>query len=277
MPADFNAYENKDFTDYDLKVFNYGYRRCASGFNSGFFCHEHYLIHYIYEGECLAEIDGSTYRVLPGQMFVIFPGLLSNFTVSAENPCTYRWVEIDGSNFEKFLDLTPLSASSPVFPDTPEHHFGKVLKEMTDAGRMNCRKLNGYAWFLADALITSEKKRSGIYEKYIERAAEYIRCHSEKKTTVADVAAYLQIDRSYLSRIFNLYMGVPIKKYIYTYHMDIAKSLLQYSDLSIKEVATSVGYEDPLDFTKAFHRTYGMSPSKWRAANAADNQENQAP
>jgi AraC-like DNA-binding protein len=51
-------------------------------------------------------------------------------------------------------------------------------------------------------------------------------------------------------------------------HMDIAKSFLKYSTLPIREIAVAIGYDDPLDFTKAFHRTYGMSPSKWRTENA---------
>ena len=106
-----------------------------------------------------------------------------------------------------------------------------------------------------------------MWEKYIEPALEFIISNSERKTTVSDVADYLNIDRSYLSRVFNECMGISIKKYIYNYHMDIAKSFLTYSDLPIRDIAIAVGYDDPLDFTKAFHRTYGMSPSKWRDEN----------
>lgn len=268
MPSDFKAYNNKEFADYDIQVYNYGYRRCTPGFTPGFHYRQHYLIHYVYEGECVVEIEDKVHRVFAGQMFVIYPRLLCNYTSSTDNPCTYRWIEIDGHNFENFLRTTALSKSAPIISDNAEGTVGALLTRITEEGKMSGKKLNGYAWFLAEALSSTDNERQSVYEKYIEKAVEYIRFNSEKKTTVSDVAAYLQIDRSYLSRVFNEYMGISIKKYIYNYHMDIGKSFLAYSNLSIKEIAAAIGYEDPLDFTKAFHRTYGMSPTKWRQQNS---------
>ena len=268
MPADFKAFNNKEFPDYDIQVYNYGYRRCTPGFTPGFNYKLHYLLQYVYEGECIVEIEDKTYRVFAGQMFAVFPNQLCNFTSSSENPCTYRWIEFDGKNFENFLKTTSISRTSPIISDNSEGAIGSILTRMTETGKMSYKKLNGFAWFLAEALSLSDNERQSVYEKYIEKAVEYIRFNSEKKTTVADVAAYLQIDRSYLSRVFNEYMGISIKKYIYNYHMDIGKSFLAYSDLTIKEIAAAIGYEDPLDFTKAFHRTFGMSPTKWRQLNS---------
>lgn len=268
MPSDFKAFKNKEFADYDIQVYNYGYRRCTPGFTPGIHCRQHYLIHYVYEGECIVEIGSKVYRAFAGQMFVIFPDVLCNYTSSTDNPCTYRWIEIDGNNFESFIKATSLSKSAPVVSDNAEGTVGSLLARITEEGKMSGRKLIGYAWFLAEALTSTDNERQSVYERYIEKAVEYIRFNSGKKTTVSDVAAYLQIDRSYLSRIFNEYMGISIKRYIYNYHMDIGKNFLSYSDLSIKEIAAAIGYEDPLDFTKAFHRTFGMSPSKWRQLNS---------
>jgi AraC-like DNA-binding protein len=271
MPSDFKAFTNKDFADYDIQVYNYGYRHCTPGFTPGFHYRSHYLLHYVYEGECVVEIEDKSYNVFAGQMFVIFPNLLCNYTSSAENPCTYRWIEVDGRNFENFLKTTPVSRSSPILSDNADGTIANLLSQITDEGKMSWKKLNGYAWFLAEALSSTDSERQSVYEKYIEKAVEYIRFNSEKKTTVSDVASYLQIDRSYLSRVFNEYMGISIKKYIYNYHMDIGKSFLAYSSLSIKEIAAAIGYEDPLDFTKAFHRSFGMSPSKWRQLNSKNS------
>ena len=43
--------------------------------------------------------------------------------------------------------------------------------------------------------------------------------------------------------------------------MDRAKSLLQDETLSVQEVAFLCGYDDPLYFSRAFSRLYGLSPS----------------
>ncbi len=267
MNSTFRTYFNHEHRDYNVRINNYGYRRCTPGFSPGYVSRKHYVIHYIYEGECIFETNDKSYRVLPGQMFLISPGSVYNYTADANNPCIYRWVDMWGQNFEKFIEATSFTRENPVISDTSDRKVGNLLREMTEKGKMSGKEINGYSWFLADALCTKEKSKSSAWEKYIEPAMEYIISNSERKTSVSEIAEYLKIDRSYLSRVFNEYMGISIKKYIYNYHMDIAKSFLRYSDLPIREIALAVGYDDPLDFTKAFHRTYNMSPKKWREEN----------
>lgn len=267
MPTTFKTYYNHEPRDYTVRINNYGYRSCSPGFSPGYVSRKHYVLHYIYEGECIFETDEQSYRVFPGEMFIISPGKVYNYTSDHEKPCTYRWVDISGHNFDKFVAATGFSLSKPVVRDFDDMRIGNLLKEMTDKGKMSGKEINGYSWLLADAICRKEKASQGVWEKYIEPALEFIISNSERKTTVSDVADYLNIDRSYLSRVFNECMGISIKKYIYNYHMDIAKSFLTYSDLPIRDIAIAVGYDDPLDFTKAFHRTYGMSPSKWRDEN----------
>lgn len=269
MPADFMAYNNKDFADFDIQVYNYGYRRCAPGFTPGFTKSRYYTVYYVYDGECRFTVENNSYTLHRCQMFFVKPDTLFSCTSSVDEPCTYRWFEFDGENISSFISNSRLAGDSCIIDDESDHVVGSLLTEMTNQGKISGKRLKGYAWFLAEAFSPATGERRGVYEKYVERAIEYIRFNSEKKTTVSDVAAYLQIDRSYLSRVFNEYMGISIKKYIYNYHMDIGKSLLMYSDLSIKSIASAIGYEDPLDFTKAFHRTFGVSPSKWRTLNSA--------
>ncbi len=268
MNPSFKTYYNHEPQDYTVRINNYGYRKCTPGFSPGYVSRKHYVLHYIYEGECIFETGSKSYRVYPGQMFIITPGNIYNYTSSHENPCTYRWVDVSGHNFEKFISQTGYTLEKPVVSDFADHRIGNIIREMTDKGKMSGKEINGYSWFLADAVCKRDKSRQNVWEKYIEPAVEYIISNSEKKTSVSDVAEYLNIDRSYLSRVFNEYMGISIKKYIYNYHMDIGKSFLTYSDLPIKDIATAIGYDDPLDFTKAFHRTYGVSPTKWREENA---------
>ena len=40
--------------------------------------------------------------------------------------------------------------------------------------------------------------------------------------------------------------------------------MLLTTDQSIKEIAATVGYNDPLYFSKLFYKAEGMAPSKYR-------------
>ena len=49
-----------------------------------------------------------------------------------------------------------------------------------------------------------------------------------------------------------------------------AKILLANPDLRIMDIAPQVGYEDPLHFSKAFHKCCGMSPKEYRNQLGSD-------
>jgi AraC-like DNA-binding protein len=49
--------------------------------------------------------------------------------------------------------------------------------------------------------------------------------------------------------------------------MSHAADLLASTDIAINEVARRVGYHEPSQFTKAFRRVHGRTPSEFRAAS----------
>ena len=50
----------------------------------------------------------------------------------------------------------------------------------------------------------------------------------------------------------------------WTLSLEKAKELLQYTDLSVGEIAATVGFTDALYFSRAFHRYASCSPSEFR-------------
>ncbi|WP_083647815.1 helix-turn-helix domain-containing protein [Ileibacterium valens] len=52
---------------------------------------------------------------------------------------------------------------------------------------------------------------------------------------------------------------------------------LIYTDLSINDIARSVGYDDVLYFSKLFRKKKGLSPSNYREIRQKEYQHLQAP
>jgi AraC-like DNA-binding protein len=52
--------------------------------------------------------------------------------------------------------------------------------------------------------------------------------------------------------------------------MQKACQLLDFSDRSIKDIAFSMGFEDPYYFSKRFRKIIGVSPRKYRASRNDD-------
>lgn len=109
-------------------------------------------------------------------------------------------------------------------------------------------------------LPEENKKKAG----YVDEALKYIESAYCDPITVQDIADRLNINRSYLSRLFRTITGISIQDYLLDYWIRQACILLKNSDLSIRTIAHSVSYMDALYFSRLFHRKKGMTPSEYR-------------
>ncbi|WP_312729295.1 helix-turn-helix transcriptional regulator, partial [Enterococcus sp.] len=66
---------------------------------------------------------------------------------------------------------------------------------------------------------------------------------------------------TYLSKIFKEATGVSPINYLIEIRLKRAKDMLKNDNLTIKEVASAVGYQDAYHFSKSFKKLYGVSPS----------------
>ena len=64
-------------------------------------------------------------------------------------------------------------------------------------------------------------------------------------------------------------MGISPIDYLVSYRIDRAKKYLLDDFMSIGDVARSVGYEDPLTFSKIFKRKTNMSPKEYQKKSKA--------
>ncbi|MDE6621253.1 MAG: helix-turn-helix transcriptional regulator [Lachnospiraceae bacterium] len=85
--------------------------------------------------------------------------------------------------------------------------------------------------------------------------------------TIQEIADHLNINRSYLHRLFKSFTGVSIQNYLLDYRIRQACILLKNTTLSVRSVAHTVSYTDPLYFSRIFHQKMGMSPSEYRMQN----------
>lgn len=100
-------------------------------------------------------------------------------------------------------------------------------------------------------------------ERYSSQAMEYMKKNIEV-VKIADVANYLNLDRSYFSSIFKLDTGISPSMYLVTLRMDTARRLLTETDQKISDIAVKVGYENPLTFSKMFRIKVGICPREYR-------------
>lgn len=98
----------------------------------------------------------------------------------------------------------------------------------------------------------------------IQAALQYCDANFRSPLRVTDVARAMGYSPNHLSHLFSTYVGHSLADHIRTLRLDAAQALLETSELSISEIARSVGYGDPAHFTRAFTRAHDLSPKAYR-------------
>jgi AraC-like DNA-binding protein len=83
---------------------------------------------------------------------------------------------------------------------------------------------------------------------------------------VDEMARAAGLSRAHFSREFRRAFGEPPHAYLLTRRLERAAALLRTTDRSVADVCFSVGLQSVGSFTTSFTRTYGVSPTAYRAA-----------
>jgi AraC-like DNA-binding protein len=106
--------------------------------------------------------------------------------------------------------------------------------------------------------------RSRAEETYLV-GRSYLERHFDRQITVARLAEEAGVRSEHLARLFQRFAGEPPSRLLQRLRMNKAAHLLADTGFSVARVSRSVGYADPFAFSKAFRRSFGLSPVKYRA------------
>jgi AraC-like DNA-binding protein len=96
-------------------------------------------------------------------------------------------------------------------------------------------------------------------------AVEIIATEYSRPIRIEEISRRVATSPRQLQRVFSGIGGSGFRTHLRAVRMARATELLATTDLPVKEIATRVGYDDPSQFSKAFKRTFGVSPSQVRA------------
>ncbi len=266
---DYN-FSNDFYKNIDAMIYTCGFENCAPGHSYGPILRNGYLIHYVLSGAGIYKARGKLFRLREGDAFLICPGELIYYEADMNTPWSYTWIGMQGIKVKGYLERTS-------FPENLVLHYGqdeqmkRCHEKMAEADKFPLNRdliMNSimYEYFF---LLSSKfpNQQSPVNEKksnHVEDALKYIEDHYCDPITIQDIADHLNINRSYLHRIFKSFTGASIQSYLLDYRIRQACILLRTTGLSVRVVAHSVSYIDPLYFSRIFHQKMGVSPSEYR-------------
>lgn len=106
---------------------------------------------------------------------------------------------------------------------------------------------------------------------YVEKAIYYIASNFANDISVGSIAAACGISDSYLQRLFVKSRGETLTSHILKLRIESAKRLLENTSYSMIEIAIDTGFSNRQHFTRCFKAITGITPGKYREANAKNN------
>lgn len=256
----------------DLFLCFCGTENCPPSYSYGPAVRSQYVIHYIIDGEGSYTVNNQTYKLKKNQGFLICPNVLTYYEANKENPWSYMWVGFNGVKAQTYLNYANLNEENLIFEysedDTLKNYISEMLK-LKERDYSNELKLEGLLYLFMSQLAevrknTFDQKPYKSAEVYLEKSVEFIENNYSNNIKINDIASYIGINRSYLTHIFKKNINMSPQEFLVNYKIDKAYELLKNTDLSVKAVAASVGYSDPLTFSKIFKKIKGSSPKIFR-------------
>jgi AraC-like DNA-binding protein len=102
--------------------------------------------------------------------------------------------------------------------------------------------------------------------RHLLRAKDLADARYADPLTVDDLARAAGLSRAHFSREFRRAFGESPHAYLLTRRLERAAAMLRTTDRSVAEICFSVGLQSLGSFTTCFTRTYGVSPTAYRAA-----------
>lgn len=104
----------------------------------------------------------------------------------------------------------------------------------------------------------------------ISTAVAFMTQNYTKQITIEQLAKISHMSKSNFFASFKKQFGISPISYINRYRLSIAAEKLSESNLSVNEIAFSVGITDSLYFSKMFKKEYNMSPSQYRLMHTSN-------
>ena len=144
------------------------------------------------------------------------------------------------------------------------------IEQTYKAGRRSSEELaiNLLERLLIRCFEETPENRIKPVDQRIEEACQYLSSNLAEEVNLEKMAKHVCLSPSRLAHLFREQMGVNIVRWREDQRMILAKHLLQSTCSPIAKIASLVGYDDQMYFSRVFRKRVGASPSEFRKNSA---------
>lgn len=229
-----------------------------------------YQLLYISAGRTYFSLDGGQREISAGSMVLYRPGESQEYYYQSEDSPEVYWVHFSGYEAPRILDKIGFS-DTPVLFCGLSYHYPELFRQIILELQLKRPCFEELLCFYLQHIFT-EIHRSQLEisaDKYqnledMETAVHYFNEFYTRNISIEEYARDRHMSVSWFIRCFKQYMGISPMQYITSIRINKAKELLMNTNYSVQEISSLSGYENPLYFSRIFHKQTGFSPSHYR-------------
>jgi len=244
---------------------------------------DYFLLHHVTSGMGKFHLGDFEATLGAGDTFLIPPNQLAAYESDGSDPWRYRWVAFTGGRAAALVAEAGLSDGRYVARTDGNRAPGERCRQIYEAflarNRSAAMEAAGHLHLLlsvlqeyvtAEAEVAASPLRPASHsEELAQQAMRYLTAQYAEPVTIEGMAETLGYNRAYLSRLFKAHTGLSPATYLAKYRVDQGRRLLrERPELTVEQVASSIGFQDSLYFSKQFKRWYGQTPTDYRASVA---------
>lgn len=236
---------------------------------------DHYIFILLETGESRVMVDFQVQCLKAPALFYVPPGQVHQYIGSRQ---ASGWFVAAGALLvgDLFQPVLQEANQGPLTITTQQHASLAGLLKVLDGSR----QIAGMPYFkpVVHSLVTAFAGMvAGIYAEQAGRDKQALRSSAitssfrqllatQYKTmkSPVDYARRLNLSLSYLNETVKASTGFPVSYWIQHETMLEARRLLYYSEISVKEIAYQLGYDDPTYFSRLFKKVVGQTPGEYR-------------
>lgn len=128
----------------------------------------------------------------------------------------------------------------------------------------NINRYSEWMIHLVTKFVMHMEKRSEVRSvDTISAVKAYIHEHLSGDLTLDHVSEQVFISPKYLSKLFKEETGIVYSEYVTNQRMERARELMTQREITVEQVASTVGYRTPAYFIKKFKEIHGCTPKNF--------------
>jgi AraC-like DNA-binding protein len=235
--------------------------------------HQRFLLLYIYDGICLYDDGNHFLRLDPGSLILYKPHEHQHYTTAKESGLHYYGIAFSGRMIEETLAGMPLLRKN-IHNVGVNDYLAKAMSNLIRQMMIVASSRSEIVWgeffrvlgAINGAILRENHPDREDYNQVLQlkNAEQHIALNYNVGLNIKEIAQASGYSVSWFEKLFRKHYGMSPISYQTKLRIEKAQNMIATNILSLSEISSAVGFNDPLYFSKVFKKYAGMSPKQYR-------------